>query len=555
MHLRSSRVLPSGALAALTVSAVALAGCGGPAGGAATADTPLADKGFSELTAEGSPVDGGSLTYATNQEPDCLDPHVSGLNAVAAIDRNVVDSLVSIGPDGTARPWLATSWTTSSDLRTYTFTLRDDVTFHDGAPLDAAAVKANFDRIAAPETESHLAVTLLGPYESTTVVDEKTVEVRFTQPYAPFLQAASTTNLGLLSPASFAKGCKQIVGSGPFAFEAWHAGQDVVLTRNTAYRHGDPAHLAEVTFRFLPDESVRLGALRSGQADLAYNLSPISVRTVEADTSLSLLAASPPGGVFSLYLNNASGPLSDERVRVAVQRALDLDTIVASASANQYDRAWSPISPATPGYDASLEDSWPHDTKLAGEKLDAAGWRDRDADGYRTKDSERLRLVWLSPAVESPNQVQAAIAQLIQASLKEIGIELVLDSVPVGTYLDRAYRAFDYDVFGSAYGGGDPDVLRLEFSSANRPKDGTPDGNVTLLAEPEVDRWLDEGVATADPEARAEAYAKVQKYVTDHAVAIPVYVPTTIGAVSAKVRGLTWDPSGFPRLHGAWVVT
>lgn len=549
MHLRSTRVLPSAVLAML---AVTVAGCGGPAAGG-TASTPVADKGFSELSATGEPVDGGSLTYATNQEPDCLDPHVSGLNAVAAIDRDVVDSLVSTGPDGTVEPWLATSWKTSPDLRTYTFTLRDDVTFHDGTRLDAAAVKANFDRIADPATESHLAVTLLGPYEGTTVVDEKTVEVRFTRPYAPFLQAVSTTSLGLLSPASFAKGCKQVTGSGPFVVAAWHAGQDVVLTRSPHYGHGDPAHLARVTFRFLPDETVRLGALRSGQADLAYNLSPISVRAVEADTSLSLLTASPPGGVYTLYLNNASGPLSDERVRAAVQRALDLDTIVASASSNQYDRAWSPISPATLGYDASLEGSWPHDPKLAADKLDAAGWQDRDADGYRTKDGERLRLVWLSPAVEGANPVQTSVAQLIQASLKEAGIELVLDSVPVGTYLDRAYRAFDYDVFGSAYGGGDPDVLRLEFSSENRPKDGTPAGNVTLLAEPEVDGWLNDGLAIADPKARAAAYAKVQKYVTDHAVAIPVYVPATIGAVTTKVQGLTWDPSGFPRVHGAWI--
>jgi peptide/nickel transport system substrate-binding protein len=148
--------------------------------------------------------------------------------------------------------------------------------------------------------------------------------------------------------------------------------------------------------------------------------------------------------------------------------------------------------------------------------------------------------------------VQTSLAQLIQASLKEVGIELVLDSVPVGTFLDRAYRAHDYDVFSSAYGGGDPDVLRLEFSSENRPN-GTPDGNVTLIAEPELDGWLNDGVATADPKARAAAYGKVQQYVTDHAVAIPVYVPTNIGAVSTKVQGLTWDPSGFPRLRGAWI--
>ncbi len=146
-----------------------------------------------------------------------------------------------------------------------------------------------------------------------------------------------------------------------------------------------------------------------------------------------------------------------------------------------------------------------------------------------------------------------SIAQLLQASLKDVGIEVVLDDVPVGTYLERAYRTFDFDLFAASTGGADPDILRLLFSSKNIPKNGVPDGNVTLLASPEVDGWLADGLATADTPARAAAYAKVQQYVIEHAVVVPIYVPAIAVGVSPKVQGLTWDRGGYFRLQGAWI--
>ncbi len=317
---------------------------------------------FSELSAKGTPTDGKTLTYALSQEPDCLDPQVSGLTVTASIGRNVIDSLVSQAPDGSFAPWLATSWKISPDLRTYTFALRKGVTFHDGRPVDAASVKANFDRIANPATKSRTAVTLLGPYAGTTVVDAATVQVRFASPYAPFLSAVSTTNLGLQSPASFSSKCDTLVGSGPFTLAGWQHGQAVTLRQNPKYgwapkgaANQGPAHLSEVIYRFLPDETVRVGVLSSGQAQVAQSLTPTGAQTVAGNSALTLATASPSGTTYSLFLKTKNGPLADERVRTAVQRALDVDTIVAAATNKQYERAWSPISPSTVGYDTALD--------------------------------------------------------------------------------------------------------------------------------------------------------------------------------------------------------
>ena len=553
---RPIRLLP---VALLVVLTTLLTACGG-SGGASSSQPAVASP-------AGTPVDGGSLTYAVDQEPDCLDPHVSGLHAVDVIDRNLVDSLVAQAPDGKIVPWLATSWKTSKDLRTYTFTLRKGVTFQDGTPFDAAAVKANLDDIAAPATKSHYAVTLLGPYAGTTVVDPTTVQVHFKQPFAPFLQAASTTSLGLLSPKSLTRSadslCHTVVGSGAFSFVSWSAHTSVVIKRNAAYHwapafsaNQGPAHLSGVTYRFLPDDAVRVGTLTSGQADIVQNVPPTQAKSIKSNSALTLLTEPEPGGTYTLFLKTVGGPLADERVRIALQRSLDVNTIVSAASAGQFARAWSQIGPTTAGYDKATEGSWPYDVALANKDLDAAGWTTKDSDGYRTKDGKRLVLDWLQlPASGQPSQVASTIAQLIQAQAKTVGIQIKLDSYPVGTFLAHAYKTHDYDLFASSYGGEDPDELRLAFSSATRPVNGTPNGNVSLIANPQLDTWLNAGAATIDATARATDYAKVQEYVNQHAVAIPLYAPTSIDAATTKVHGLAWDIGAFPLLQAAWLAS
>jgi peptide/nickel transport system substrate-binding protein len=550
----TSRLLIVGAVALL---GFALAACSDSGHGHANSGQ--------SVSSSAAPVDGGELTYAMDQEPDCLDPHVSGLDAVSVIDRNLVDSLVAQAPDGKIVPWLAKSWKVSPNLETYTFTLRSGATFADGTPVNATAVKENFDDIANPATESHYAVSLLGPYAGTTVASPTTVQIRFKQPYAPFLQNATTTDLGLLSPRYLTEvattRCHSVVGSGPFTFLSWTPNSSVVIKRRAGYdwapsfsANRGPAHLAQVTFRYLPDHSVRVGALTSGQAQIIDNVPPASAKTIAADPPLQLLTAPQPGGTYTLFLKTAGGPLASEDVRLGLQHALDLDTIVAAASDGQFTRAWSEIGPTTADYDKALEGSWSYSPAQASADLNAAGWTGRDSAGYRTKDGKPLVLDWLQvSAGAQQSQVQSTVTQLVQAEAKQAGIQINADSEPVGTYLQRAYATHDYDLFASTYGGLGPDELGLAFASASRPVNGVPNGNVSLLDDPQVDGWLNVGSSTLNAAARAAAYAKVQHYVIQHAVVIPIYVPTSLDAAAGQVHGLAWDAGAFPLLQAAWL--
>ncbi|OKI94973.1 ABC transporter substrate-binding protein [Streptomyces sp. CB01249] len=505
------------------------------------------------------PRSGGSLTYAAQQEPDCWDPHTSAQDVTAFVQRPVFDSLVHQTPDGKLEPWLAKSWKTSEGGRTYTFELRDDVTFHDGKHLDAAAVKANFDHITAKATQSQYAAGLLGPYEGTAVKGKYEVEVRFSRPYAPFLQAASTTYLGIASPASLKAGADKLcagtgsVGSGPFEAGAYTRGQQRGYTRNAAYAwapkdagHSGPARLDAFTIRFLTEDATRVGALTSGQVDAAAALPANRIAAVRRDARLDVVTKDVPGAVDTFYLNTKSPLFSDERIRKAFQRSIDLDALVESVFQGTGTRAWSTLSPATPhSYDPALVNSWPYDRALAGRLLDRAGWTGRDAEGYRTKNGERL-------TVTAPVYGQASVfSQAVQGDLKKAGIDLRLaastDATAVSAQLDEGR----YDVVETSWARGDGDILSSFFLSTESSEGGGH--NFARVTDPQVDAWLKKAQAATSPDERAAYYAKVQKWTTDHAAVVPAYVQKASVGVSKKVHGLRLSLSAWPEFYAAWV--
>ncbi|WP_062428872.1 ABC transporter substrate-binding protein [Herbidospora daliensis] len=506
------------------------------------------------------PAVSGTLTHAVNEEPDCWDPHVSAQDVTSFLQRPVYDSLVYQTPDGALEPWLATKWEISPDSKTYTFTLREDVVFHDGAKLDAEAVKANFDHITAKETNSQYAAGLLGPYKGVTVVGPHQVKVEFDRPYVPFLQAASTTALGIASPATLKAGPDKLcaagagsVGSGPFTSGAYVRGQERTYTRNAAYNwapksagHTGPARLETLKVRFISEAATRVGALTSGQVDTASAIPANQLGLLTADPRLQVLDKQVPGAVNAFYLNTKGALFSDVRVRRAFQRAIDVDTLVKSVFQGLYQRAWSPLSPTTPAsYDASLENTWPPDPALSAKLLDEAGWTGRDAEGYRTKDGKRLTVV-------APIYGEAStFSQAVQGDLKKSGIYLELlastDAIEIGGRLDEGR----YDVVELSWARGDGDILSHFFFSDQTSKNSGH--NFAQVTDPEVDTWLTAAQTAQEPAQRAAEYAKAQKWAIENAVVVPTYVDTQNLGASKKVRDLRLSISAHPEFYGAWV--
>jgi len=512
----------------------------------------------------GGPVRGGTLTYAIDAEPTCFDIHASQQDVTAAVLRNVFDSLVAQDDAGHFHPWLATSWDITDGLRTYTFHLRHGVTFTDGSAFDAAAVRANFAHIVAKQTRSQYAASLLGPYAGTDVVDLYTVRVRFNRPFAPFLQAASTTYLGFYSPkvlatdaARLCAGGPRAVGTGPFSITSRTRGQRIVLTRNPAYdwapataRHSGPAYLDRIVIRILKENSIRVGALTSGQVDVAA-VPPADARTVGADRNLRLLRKDVPGIPYGLYLNTSLAPFTDRRVRTAIQRGINVDRDVGAVYFGQYRRAWGPLTDVTPSYDATVRQSWPYDPVKAGQLLDEAGWARRDGAGFRVRNGRRLSISW--PVVPTYLRDQRdVLGQAIQADLRKLGVEITRPSLDVGTYLALSYGN-KAQMLDFSWSRADPDVLRLFFNSASSPASGGQ--NMARLADAEVDRLTVDGAESLDRTARDDLYGRVQHDVLASAAVVPLYTPSSIMGVARRVDGIGVDPNAWPVFFDAWRVS
>ncbi len=527
---RFRRLLPAAlaAIAALTLSSCA--GSGGDADG------------------------GGEVVWAiegANLSAGHMDPQTSQLDVSAMIQRVVLDSLVHQEADGTFSPWLAEDWEIEDDGAAYVFTLREGVTFHDGEIFDAAAVKANFDRIADPETASAQAASMLGGefYAGTEVVDEDTVRVSFTQPYAPFLQAASTALLGFYSPAVLEESADQLkaggpgitVGTGPFELTEYTPDQEIVYTRNDDYAWGPSgggaAQFETLRVEILPEASVRAGVVESGEADLASNIPPNLA--AELPDSLTVDSVEYPGLPYSLYLNEAYGVFADERVRQAFARAIDIDTAVTEIFHGQFPRAWSILGSTTPAYDPSLEGTWEFDPERAGQLLDEAGWTERDSEGYRTKDGARLSARWIAWTPVPDDRV--ALANAIQSDLKAVGFEIVREVLEPGAYNEQ-YEPRTFDLTDWGFSGVDPDLLRSHLHT-----DGLQ--NASQVSDPAVDGLLAQGIATTDQEARADIYAQLQQWNAQHVAIVPLYSPSLITAVGETVSGVAYDLYGRPLFY------
>ncbi|MGW0574956.1 ABC transporter substrate-binding protein [Streptomyces sp. NPDC002920] len=507
-----------------------------------------------------TPVSGGGLTFATDAVVDCLDPQVSPADITAVVDRNIFDSLVSLTPDGKFHPWLADKWTLSPDGKTYTFHLKSGVTFHDGTPLTAAAVKATLDHAVDPKTKSQYAGSLMRAYAGATVVDDHTVKVKLSRPNTQFLSALSSAYLGIQSPKSLTanagKLCEKPVGSGPFSFVSWTKNKSIVMKKYPGYKwgptnakHTGAAYLDTLTVSFMPENSVRVGALTSGQVNVVGHVPPANVKSLQANSSLQVLRAESPGANYNIFFNTTRGAFKDERVRKALQRSVDLDALVKSLYFGQYQRAWSPLGPTTIDYDPATENSWAYDPALANKLLDQAGWTSRDAQGYRTKGGKRLSLQWPFTSLYVREQ-RDVLAEGIQADAKKVGIQLVRVNADPGTWT-QDYLSGNYDLMDYSFVRAEPDILRYEFASDQLVAMGG--GNLSMVKSAALDAWLNGAAASGDPTIRKQDYAKAQHYVLDHALVMPAYVPPYLLAASKKVHGLAFEAQAYPLFYDTWL--
>jgi peptide/nickel transport system substrate-binding protein len=515
--------------------------------GTAACATPASDVAGTEEE-EQTATPGGVLRVGENaDEPPLLDPHQLSTTNTTTLLRPIFDTLVWQNADGTFTGDLAKSWAVSDDGLEYTFTLRDDVTFHDGSPWNAEGLKANFEHILAPETKSPLAASYIAPYESSEVIDEYTLKVRLSTPYSSFINVLAQTYLSIVSPKQIAEAPETIaehpIGSGPFKFVKWVKGESIELERNEDYawapeeaKNQGVAYLDGITFSFVSEDAVRYNGVVAGDFDVIEWTPPQQVEQAKENPDLGFDSTLRPGHPFSIWLNNARAPFDDVSIRQAFVAAIDRKQIVDTVSFGQWEVANGYITPVTPDYSENAT-AIDFDPDRANDLLDEAGWTDRDSDGYRTKDGSRLTAV-------VPNAGTLAqttqILELVQAQAKEVGIDVQIELVSAQESSDRAASG-DYDLSAGIWTTNTADVLWIRYSSDNITTPERRGQNGSYTSDAELDALLDRARQTTNDDERSTLYADAQAKLVELAPAVPLYVRPDLVTYRKAVKGVTFE--------------
>lgn len=499
---------------------------------------------------------GGKFVIARGDPPSILDPHKTGEAAADQIHVLVGGGLMALEPETLGLvPHLAESVEQSEDGLTYTFTIRQGVTFHNGDALTAEDFKYTYERALDPATQSATAGDMLANVASIEVPDTYTLVIHLSEPSAVFLRNMSYS--GYLQPLSRRAIEEQgenygraPVGVGPYRFKEWVAGYAITLERNPDYtwaptyfdNQGAP-YPDEIEVRYIPEQGTLVAALETGEVDLAV-VNAADLFIFEDDPRFDVYSSlrNGIGRLFMFNMNDAA--LADIRVRQAFSHAVDKGFFIDRSLEGLGIPATSALPPSLPGYDpASAETDYDFDREAAAALLDEAGWL-LGADGLRHKDGNPLRM-----RIVAYSQTEVVRdAELLQNQLRAIGVD-----ASVETY-ERALqttmlREGDYQIAPLGWTYGDPDVLYLLYHSTQHPN-GL---NFGAVNDPELDRLLEAGRTTIVDADRMLVYHDVQRVLNEGAYLLPVYVQETFSVASSRVEGLRFNALGGWLLHDLWL--
>ena len=521
------------------VISLLLAACAGGDNKPKTDDSkePESTTGDKEATSE--TTDKGDLVISVLSDAATLDPHTATDVPSAAVLTNMLEGLIKKDKDGTIIPSLAKSWEAIDDT-TWEFKLEEGITFHDGEPFNAEAVKKNFDRILDPEVAAPRAF-LFEVISDIEIIDEYTVRLITEYPFAPLLSHLNHPVGVMVSPklidadyAAMKEGknpgaliSEGPIGTGFFKFKSWTPGSDIVLGKNEDY-WGTPAHLNTVTFKVIPESGTRAAELETGYSHLIEPVQPNEVAGIDStDNSVDVTISST---LSYIGFNVEKKPFDDVRVRQAISMLVNQEEILEGIYDGFGIPAVGPLAPGVFGHNDAMK-PLSYNPEKAKELLAEAGF----ADGFKTT-------IWTN---DNPQRMDTAI--LLQQELKQANIDVAIEVVEWGAYLDKTGSG-EHDMFilGLSNPVGDADYFLTQlFHSSNKGVSG----NRAFYDNPEVDRLLDEARQEIDEAKRLDLYNQVQEILIEEAPMVYVHHQAYLTGVSQQIEGYWINDSGHYKLQ------
>ena len=496
-------------------------------GGTAAVAASLAFQGLAQAANRS-----GHMTVGVNANLLTLDPANANDTLSQSAARLMLEGLLGFDKDMKMIPLLAESWQANQAATEFTFHLRKGVTFQDGTPFDAAAVKVNLERVADPANQLKRQ-GLLSMLDRVDVVDAHTAKAVLKTPFGAFLPTIAHPALQLLSPVAIKKYGKQIgrnpVGTGPFRFARWTP-DTLKVERNPHYWQNGLPHLDAVIVRSNPEDGARIAMLQAGEAQFVYPVPAPMLNLVKKNPKLAL---SDHSSVYVSYvaMNVNRKPFNDPRVRRALNYAVDKEAFVRVV----FNGAAQPLNSAEPPKITFYAPQTPYayDTKKAKQLLAAAGYRN----GFEAT-------LWAAN-----DSLTISAMQFLQQQLGMVGVKLLVEPLEEGVLVSRIFgtklpQESRLDMYYGRWSSstGDADwALRPLFATDSAPPHLY---NVGYYSNPDVDKDLQGGLETADPSKRAKFYADAQARIWKDAPWIFLAVPNNLAGQQNTLHDAYLLPDG-----------
>lgn len=536
-------------LVSLCAVLLLLAACAAPSTPAAESDDMMATKG-GDL----------EIAFPASSEPATLDGHIDPYQSAWLFDSFAADPLVILAPDATYQGALAESWESLEGGLTWTFQLKSGVTFQDGTPFNAEAVKYNIERILAPETASAQMAADLGDINNIEVVDDRNVTIHFNTPSVNLLDALR--RIPIWSPtAAEEHGLDQfdrvLTGAGPFILEEWVPNDRIVFRKwedyggwNAIMDHEGPAHLDSVTIRFIGEDAVRAAMLETGDVHIVRELPAANVEDYEDREGYELITGYQAGTGLQMVINIRNAPLNILELRQALQWATDQQAINDLAYSGLYLVSDGPVNVVHPCYWEGAADMYGYDPDQAMALLEEVGYTDSDGDGIReaqgvpgVEDGTPLSMRWTVLH-------HTEIGEVVQGQWREVGIDLKLEQVAGPIQLERR-NARDFDLMYERQRTPDPAILEMVWNSANDVEGGWA---WTGFVNAELDEAVTQILQVADPAARCALAHTAQRIIMENAVMLPTLSQPQFYALDASVKNFQLSSeSPYFFLHNTYI--
>lgn len=446
------------------------------------------------------------VVVALWSEPSTLCGGLAASTSVNMVSRQIFDTLVEKGEDGTYEPGLAMEWEWGNDNKDLTFTLREGVTFHNGETMTAEDVAFSYNTII----NAGYADTATSAMDNMEVIDDTHVVLHFDFEYGPAMECVSSDYMVIFPQAEYESSAdfgRNPIGTGAYKFVEWATGDKITLTANEDYYMGAPS-IKDVVFRIQPDNSIATLALENGEIDVHTKIPQTDVPNVEANANLQY--SETLGNSTTWIIFNFVGIFADENLRLAVAHAIDKEGVMIGAIEGKGSVAQAIYANFVPGYDFDYEGP-AYDPELSKELLAEAGYPDG------------LDLV----VKASSNEAYAKPLEIVQAYLADVGINLDIQPMESNAWFDDVFKGADYDMNLVTFSMGMADLE--ELYALYRGGQGQNFGH---MDDPEVNAAYDANHTSVDEAVRLEAFKTVQHVMGDKALTVPLY--TAMAGIGAN---------------------